>query len=314
MDFNQLSSNFNDIENSNTKINNILDRIKQKIVDLDKKYLAYSNNKNNLKSLNFQIKLIKIEYKNNQEIFQIFMNRLYGDYYKLYQDMNNYIRNYIKEIDVKSIEYQCYKDLEILVIYDFEVIKSIHDEIIIFFHSFLSYQENDKNIIDELLKTRKDGVHINNFINDKNFIFVQKEQKFNLYYENLRGYLQIKKKFLERIYIKFKKIYTELSLDINLDISNRSDSINLDEYGEYSGSEDSVTVPESIVIPVSPVIPGSPIIPGSPVNVPPITVPIVISKKIYLVGLIGLTCLMYYYNYYFYKKEEALPNYFYCFY
>ena len=249
MDFNELNTMLICIKNNKTEIENILQSITNTINTLSDIYSdiygdIYSDNRNNLDTLNFQIKLIKLEHENNNIIFKTFLNRIYGDYYKLYKDMTTYINNYIKDISTSTdIQFPKYKDLETLKEYNFEFIESLHSYILLFLNEFLKFSLKENNTINDLLKKDNNGININNFINEKKFFLNLTNHKFNLYYENLKGYLLVQKKFLKRIYIKLKLMHKQLSTDINLEISisdqDESSTINLDNL-EISSEEESI--------------------------------------------------------------------------
>ena len=154
---NELKINFTkilDLKNENVKTFGILEA---KICKLKEFYSEFvKNNKNNLfifglDSFHFQGKLIDIEYEDIQRLYSAITNRIYCEYFKLYKIIVQYILDNIIEqkiIDLVHVNnsYPIYKDLEPFKKYDFEVIQSIHEFIIILLNSingFLMNKEHD---------------------------------------------------------------------------------------------------------------------------------------------------------------------------
>jgi hypothetical protein len=121
-----------------------------------------------LDSFYFQYKMLNTEMEHICYVISIINNRMYGDYYKLYQII-------LKQLKEKGIElhglidnlknYPQYKDLATTHVYDFENIEKIHNEIIdILTRMNLYYLEKD-SIISKYNENTKVGISISNFIN-----------------------------------------------------------------------------------------------------------------------------------------------------
>ena len=86
-----------------------------------------------LDSFYFQNSLLKREYKNLKDYNTIIINRMYGEYYKLYKLVTEFIeKSHIgennKEI-FKNNSYPKYDDLDDEKIYDFKLIIQLNDDI-----------------------------------------------------------------------------------------------------------------------------------------------------------------------------------------
>lgn len=223
-----LNETFKTIIENKIDIENILCSIKKNIDKLDLIYNDYLKEINDkivytvsLDTFNFQTKLINTEYNNNMNILNIFLNRMYGDYYKLYKKIVEYVNTEIPRHEkINNSNYPIYKDLDLSKKYSFDIIQKIFIDILSILNENNNYiiQENDN--IKEIQKKQDNGLNINNFLNEKKFSLIIIEQKINLYYEILKGYLLFQNKFLKRFYFKLKIIYTQI--DINLETENKN--------------------------------------------------------------------------------------------
>ena len=99
-----------------------------------------------LDSFYFQNSLLKREYKNLKDYNTIIINRMYGEYYKLYKLVTEFIeKSHIgennKEI-FKNNSYPKYDDLDDEKIYDFKLIIQLNDDIM--------------NIVNFLIRTKQE--------------------------------------------------------------------------------------------------------------------------------------------------------------
>ena len=198
-----LNETFKTIIENKIDIENILCSIKKNIDKLDLIYNDYLKEINDkivytvsLDTFNFQTKLINTEYNNNMNILNIFLNRMYGDYYKLYKKIVEYVNTEIpRDEKINNSNYPIYKDLDVSKKYSFDIIQKIFIDILSILNENNNYiiQENDN--IKEIQKKQDNGLNINNFLNEKKFSLIIIEQKINLYYEILKGYLLFQNKF-----------------------------------------------------------------------------------------------------------------------
>ena len=91
-------------------------------------------------ALFFQSELIKKEYNNLQDLYKFINNRIYCEYYKLY----NYIKDYILK------EMQCEIAEEFKVLDTFPPYKTLDTTITYDFGNVLKMQSNIINILDKL--------------------------------------------------------------------------------------------------------------------------------------------------------------------
>ena len=204
-------------------IENIFKRLQAKIDYLKQIYLEYQHKQQNndivltLDSFHFQTKFIEIEYDNYRNIFRMFLNRLYGDYYKFYKYT---YYNVINQIDGFSIKFNdnfpSYKDLE-LKDYSFNDTISIHSELLKIVTELQSYliTLTHETKTDEIYSSY--GININNLVTVNNYKNIVLSEKINLIVNCLKSYSEFQTRFLERFSLKLKFIYAQTVSDIRLE-------------------------------------------------------------------------------------------------
>ena len=241
-----FKNSFETIKDYKNDIDNVFRYIKNKTEILTCMYNDYLkeikdtiNYRLSLDSFNFQTKLINIEHDNYNKIFKFFINRMYGDYYKLYNKLIDYVKNNVKNVKiVNDNQYPKYKDLEVNVEYNIEIIDDIYSNILSILTELSNYCLKENHLIKEITKKQNNGININNFLNEKKYSIIILEQKINFYYEILKGYIQTQKKFFKRLYLKLKLIYAQLCHDINLETSVNKNNSNLGKLDSFSTERD----------------------------------------------------------------------------
>ena len=225
----------NDIENVLKYILNKSDLLENMYNDCLKQIDSIDNYKISLDTFKFQTKLINIEYDNYSKIYNIFFNRMYGDYYKLYKNLVTYIKNEVKEFKIiVNNEYPKYKDLDMNIEYSFNLIDKIYSEILSIILELSNFCLKENYLIKDIEKKQNNGININNFLHEKKYNIVIVEQKIKFYYEVLEGYVNFQEKFCKRLYLKLKLIYSQLCYDINLEtsISNNNKTVDLSDLSD----------------------------------------------------------------------------------
>jgi len=241
-----FKNSFETIKDYKNDIDNVFRYIKNKTEILSCMYNDYLkeikdtvNYRLSLDSFNFQTKLINIEHDNYNKIFKFFINRMYGDYYKLYNKLIDYVKNNVKNVKiVNDNQYPKYKDLEVNVEYNIEIIDDVYSNILSILTELSNYCLKENHLIKEIKKKQNNGININNFLNEKKYSIIILEQKINFYYEILKGYIEFQKKFFKRLYLKLKLIYAQLCHDINLETSVNKNNSNLSKINSFSTEHD----------------------------------------------------------------------------
>ena len=233
------------IKDHKLDVEKILVEIDKKVIILYDIYLSYIQQGKNddntiisLDSLNFQRKFISIERDNYISLHKLFLNRIYGQYYKLYKNLAEFVTPYITSYNLNITidnSYMVYKDLETYTEYDFSLIEKIYTNILSILDVLYKYslQEEHKIYKDEI-KT-KNGININNFVYQKKYSLHMMEENINLYYKIIHNYLEFQTKYFTRLILKLKLLYSQISADINLETD-----ISVDDYSLESDTEEHI--------------------------------------------------------------------------
>ena len=133
---------------------NIIKKLKEKYIEL----LKNINNTSSylgIDSFNFQNILLDMQLEHFKLMFNIIINRLYCDYYKIYKSIKNFVETNYKDIPIIESKFTVYKDLDIEKIFYFQEIIQLQNVI----HQYI------KNMIDILLNK---NIEIQQFISNNN--------------------------------------------------------------------------------------------------------------------------------------------------
>lgn len=218
-----IKNEFETIKETKFLIENIFKRLQTKIDYLKQIYTDYQEKQQSndlvltLDSFHFQTKFIEIEYMNYCNIFRMFLNRLYGDYYKFYKYTYYNVINQIDGFTTKfNNKFPSYKDLE-LKDYSFSDTISIHSELIKIVNELQSYLITLKheNKTDEIYSSY--GINIDNLVTVNNYKNVVLSEKITLIVNCLKSYSEFQSRFLERFALKLKFIYAQTVADIRIE-------------------------------------------------------------------------------------------------
>ena len=147
----------------------IRDEIQPKLVKIKDVYniLIKNNNKKIflfcLDTFYFQFKVLNIEIDNINRFISLINNRMYADYYKLYNMMITAYKQYVIQIEPAKI-YSEYKELEPFHEYPIDDIHSLHSDILKVINQIFDFYTQKMMEICEYNKN-KIGISIDSFIN-----------------------------------------------------------------------------------------------------------------------------------------------------
>ena len=225
----ELKDEFNDMKNLRESIIFLLDNLNSKVATLKSIYKdLLSNNTSHafgLDSLHFQAKIINLECNHKDLIFKTIDNRIYGDYYKLYQLIINYVNKNISDKKILQLcdnckHYNVYKDLDNTKIYNFTETIEIHKDIMQIIDALqnnLSSREHELQMEDN---KRKSGLNIDNLINSHTYNNNLLKQHVILYVNYIKVFHKFHIKYLYRFNIKTKIFYGQINSDIKLEKTN----------------------------------------------------------------------------------------------
>ena len=233
-----------------TKIKDIRNKIKDKFKklqqlkqDIKNNYVLYLKKEQydytGLDSFHFQNKVLELEFENMMKLYQFIDNRIYGDYYKLFSQIEKFLhqnlkpKQYDKIKELKNIDkYTIYKDLVNFKTYDFDTINNVHQDIIVIIACVKDVLKENNKLIAEDLKLQMSGLNIDNYVINnqyKNMVLMTTNQKFENYLQVFHKYhYDLLCKFYEKIHLCIQHIdhspNDERFFSDNSDSSNAGDS------------------------------------------------------------------------------------------
>lgn len=207
----RLEGEFNEIIHLSTEIMNKKNALDEKLKQLKEQYneLVKQNSKKIflfcLDSFYFQYKVLHVEMEQFHRMCALIHNRIYGDYYKLF----NIILMQCKENNIQvpglareSDQFPIYKDLEPFLEYKIEDVIKIHADILTIINEvYMLYVSNQKNI-----HKHNDRIHagfsITSFINTLSYENVLIKEQIGLYSNYMTFYHNSQKTYLTKLMIK----------------------------------------------------------------------------------------------------------------
>ena len=194
-----------------------------------------------LDSFYFQYKTFSIEMENIDNFRALMNNRMYCDFYKLYNIIIHRIKIHNEELkkmqpdnaDILNIDelelatYPVYKDLELFQEYKMEDIKGIHNNIIVLINKLFEQCTTKEYNIDNYNENHRVGFSISNFLNTLEYENRILREQIVLYMNYMSFFHISQRKQLNRLYNKMNDFYREVDNNINI---NKTFSI--DDIGE----------------------------------------------------------------------------------
>jgi len=172
-----------------------------------------------LDTLYFQGKILKTEYDNLQKYYGFILNRIYGEYYKLYK----LILKYILSIKIDTIDnlqqsslYPVYDDLDKSKQYDVNILCLIHSNILHILTIFNTFLQNKNEKAIEVNNQIKNGLNLNNFVNTINYSNHLYNNKLNLFISYINFFHDRHKYYLDKFKHKLSLFETHLDQEVNL--------------------------------------------------------------------------------------------------
>lgn len=228
-----LTKEFTLIVIAKNDIETMFQGLKQKIVKLKDVYDEFLHiHKHNefvfgLDSFKFQSKLLDNEYEDILRLYKIICNRMYGEYYKLYKMILQYVESNIKEKKILLLtqvhQFPVYLDLEPYKEYDFKVLQSIHENIVAIMMAICELTMNEAEEI-QLMRTKRDiGFNIDNFIHSFQFNVNLIIHQLQLFRDYLLFFHKTHLKHLRKIMNKLDLFSNQLNLEIRMEEKDHMD-------------------------------------------------------------------------------------------
>ncbi len=244
VDIAQIKKKFDNLLILRADICAIFDILKSKVEVLQKIYLdlvkshAHKSYVFGIDSFHFQNQLIETEYLNLNNAFKSIDNRVYCEYYNLYQMIQNYARKEIKDDKlIKSVSFNhkfaAYKHLDKDSSYDIKTIKEIHLAIaacIVELESLHTAREaelrNDRHQ-SEL------GLNIDNLVYTEMFINHMMKAKIDMFYRYLEVFNEHHVKYFTRLLLKTKLHMGIVNEDIMIKQFNQTSTTDINKLQKY---------------------------------------------------------------------------------
>ncbi len=217
------------IKDSKNEIDKFFREIKFKLDRLSVIYKDYIKKSNlseeyliSLDTLNFQEILIRTDVTNYKNLFGIFLNQCYCQYFKLYQKIVIFLtKKYTFEKDITldiltNKNFTIYKDLEEHK-YEFAETEEIYQticDIILYIKNYVNKQTY--HLKEDEIKIQN-GIYIQNLLYEKKHDIGILDDKIDLYNKILESYMVFQDNFLKRMLLKMKVLYSQINADISLE-------------------------------------------------------------------------------------------------
>lgn len=253
----ELKKSFDNIEIRFNDIELILKAIDFKIEKLNQLYSnLIKNNKNNpikiisLDSFNFQVKVIVFNFQNQKKYYNLISNRIYCDFYRLFNNIISYVKETIDENLIEKLkvryDYPKYDFLNLFKPYEISEIKEIFLEainVLTFLYSWFKMQKTEYKTYQ---MKNKSGIEIENILFTYEHNLVNISQKINFYCKFIEYFVKLHLKYLDRLLNSLKSIKSQIESDFELDETifmktEKTESSEIDnDYESESVGDDSV--------------------------------------------------------------------------
>jgi len=185
-----------------------------------------------LDSFYFQYKSFAMEMDNIDKFRSLLNNRMYCDYYKLYNIILSNIKDNKIEISIEGLEtkaYPPYKDLEPFQEYKLDDIKDIHANILLILNTLYNECNKKKHTIDNYNDNHRIGFSISNLINTLHYENNILKEQVSLYVNYVSFFHISQKKQLNRLFMRITDFCKEVKDNININRTFSIDDIDQEE-------------------------------------------------------------------------------------
>lgn len=188
--------------------------------EIYKEYLSEAVKKSDylmsLDVLLFQIELTKEDVCNYTNLFNSFLSKMYGQYYKLYIKIinNEELKSILdSNLYISFIRYDDLKQRE----YPFTETQKIQNLITTILNKIQEHVSRESYTVEDDQVRIKKGLNINHLVYEKTHDIESYRQKVTLFNKILENYYNYQKKFLRRILLKLKLLFFQIDSDIEIE-------------------------------------------------------------------------------------------------
>ena len=222
-----LEKNYESFKELRNKTISLYDELSTNAVNLRSIYVNFIQENSGsdmfifaLDSFHFQNKLVTIEHTSIQTMMTATDNRIYGEYYKLYCLVLEYICDTIPntewgEVDPAN-EFDKYMDLNVDKKYDFEIASEIHQDILAMLSDLNEFHSSEERIFLSKRAKTAGGLQIHNYVNScRHNLAVIKEQVI-LFGEYVDVFNKYHTQYVTRIGKKIISLNDMVRQDLNI--------------------------------------------------------------------------------------------------
>jgi len=234
---------FDKVREMRNEIGTLFEGLEGRISKLTEVYTEFIKNTNKIKtadvsififsldSFYFQNNLLKREYKYLINYYNIIVNRMYGEYYKLYKIIVDYV--YKSQLDnklsemMKNRKYPKYDDLNDEKQYEFSLIVQLNEDIINIVTHLINILRDKEHELNTYLINQGYGLNVNNFVSTFNYEVVVLKEQIILYEKYLDFFYHIHEKLLKRLITKISLLEAQINTEIKFEgglIGKRKDT------------------------------------------------------------------------------------------
>ena len=215
----ELNLLFNHLDGRICKLSEIYDEFIKNtnmIRTADIKVLIFS-----LDSFYFQNSLLRREYKYLKDYYNIIINRMYGEYYKLFKLITEYINRTLSDNKLNDVlknkKYPRYDDLDDEKVYDFKLITQINEDIMNTINYLINILRDKETSLREYTTNQDYGLNVNNFVSTYNYDVIVLQEQITLYEKYLDFFYHVHEKLLQRLITKVSVLEAQLNADIKFE-------------------------------------------------------------------------------------------------
>lgn len=234
--FDHLTSSFKNIIDLETTAIEYKNAIQAKLVEVKNsyQYLIKHNNKKIfifcLDALFFQYKCHSNEYENLSRSIMLIVNRMYGDYYKLYNILVMQIKE--KNIPLKTVEepkkFAVYKDLDPFHEYSISEITEVHQACMDIIFELTQHHINMEKSAHNYSMTSNVGMSIMNFMHTLQYEGTLIREQIQLYVNYLNFFHASHENYLKKLVDKIRTFQEEMDNEIKNENGDNIDMSNID--------------------------------------------------------------------------------------
>lgn len=235
----KLQNDFNMCLRLRTELQTKRDTLEEKIDDIKAQYndLVRQNSKKIylycLDSMYFQYKILRVELEQFQKMIALIFNRMYGDYYKLYNIIQSQCKENSTNIILSSENVVVYKDLDPFTEFSVEDLALTHRIIIETLKKLSELYATKQEEINDHNANMRVGFSVTSFISTLSYENKILGEHMSLYSDYLSFYHSSQRKYLDNALGKINSFMREIEDEI---LTNHK-----------SSKKETITIVESIV-------------------------------------------------------------------